>query len=114
MKARAHYGAMPGVTPLDEPATRPVPGSSGVTVAPPPVVAYGPDDAEYGGAVAIVADVVESLTLPSGAGYGTLTAEPVVENGVAPLVAGGVEFIEVGPISVVLNGVSALPPDGAA
>jgi hypothetical protein len=24
-----------------------------------------------------------------------------------------VEFIEVGPISVVLNGVSALPPDGA-
>ena len=30
----------------------------------------------------------------------------------APLVAGAVEFIEVGPISVVLKGVSALPPDG--
>ena len=36
------------------------------------------------------------------------------EYRVAPLVAGAVEFIEVGPISVVLKGVSALLPDGEA
>ena len=52
------------------------------------------------------------LVLPTGAAYAALT-EPVDENGVAGLVAGGVEFIEVGPISVVLKGVSALLPDGA-
>ena len=52
------------------------------------------------------------MVLPSGAGYAALT-ELVDEYPVAPLlVAGAVEFIEVGPISVVLKGVSALPPDG--
>ena len=99
---------MPGVTPafeapiaLDESAnglltpgaaeTLPAPGSSGVTVAPPTVAAYR----------------------PAGAGYGALT-EVVVEYAVAPVVAGAVEFIEVGPISVVLKGVSVLLPlDGA-
>ena len=57
-----------------------------------------------------MAEVVEALpVLPRGAGYGALT-EVVVEYVVA---AGAVEFIEVGPISVVLKGVSALlPPDG--
>ena len=103
---------MPGVTPPDEsatlplapgpPETLPAPASSGVTVPLAPVVGYG-------GALPIVTEVVGSLPdLPSGAEYAALT-EPVVENGVAGLVAGGVEFIEVGPISVVLKGVSALP-----
>jgi len=94
---------MEGVTP---PPTLPAPGSSGVTAA------IGADDDAYGGAVAIVADVVESPPLlPTGAGYAALTDE-VAENGVALVAAGAPEFIEVGPISVVLNGVS--PLDGAA
>ena len=101
---------MPGVTPafeapiaLDESAnglltpgpaeTLPAPGSSGVTVAPPLVAAYR----------------------PVGAGYAALTEDVVVvEYAVAPVVAGAVEFIEVGPISVVLNGVSVLLPPGGA
>ena len=65
---------------------------------------YRLDEAEYGGAVAIVDAVVESsLILPNGVGIvGTATFEVAVGP-----------FIEVGPISVVLNGVSTLPPDGA-
>jgi len=51
----------------------PAPGSSGVTAA------IGADDDAYGGAVAIVADVVESLPLlPTGAGYAALTDDVVV------------------------------------
>ena len=57
----------------------------------------------------IVAELVESPTLPRGAGYGALT-DDVVEYA-ARVGGGAVEFIEVGPISVVLNGVS--PLDGA-
>lgn len=64
------YGAMAGVTPLDESVvTLPAPESSGVTAVPPPVLAYGAADAEYGGALAVGADIVESLPdLPRGAG----------------------------------------------
>ena len=81
--------------------TLPAPGSNGVA----PVETTGPDEAEYGGAEAIVADVPESSILPSGiAADGALTAVVVVVVVVAL-------FIEVGPISVVLNGVSALPLD---
>ena len=111
---------MPGVTPppdesakLPLPApgtaeTLPAPGSSGVTVEP-----TRPADDGYDGEVPIVTEVVESPpVLPTGAGYAALT-EPVDENGVGALGAGAVEFIEVGPISVVLKGVSALLPDGA-
>ena len=47
--------------------TLPAPGSSGVSAA-------GAADADDGGADAIVDDVVESATLPSGAGYAALTA----------------------------------------
>ena len=66
---RTVYGEMFGVMPLgaskvlDEGAkpppagTLPAPGSSGVTIADP-VVAKRPADAEYGGALAIVAEVV--------------------------------------------------------
>ena len=111
---------MPGVTPLDESAkllrapdpaeTLPAPGSSGVTAALPPVAGYRPDDDGYGSGLPIVTEVVGSLpVLPTGAGYAALT-ELAAENGVAARVAGAVEFIEVGPISVVLNGVSALLP----
>ena len=110
------YGEMFGVTPallapiaLDEsaspsPETFPAPESSGVT-APPPLEYRPAAEAEYGGALEIVADALESSIFPSGAGgYDAVgpTAEP-----------GAVEFIEVGPISVVLNGVSGLPAVGA-
>ncbi len=48
--------------------TLPAPGSSGVTAAEP-VVTNLPDDAEYGGALAIVDEVVESpLAFARGAG----------------------------------------------
>jgi hypothetical protein len=91
-------GALSVLPPVD---TVPAPESNGVAG---PDVTYRLDEAEYGGAVAIVDAVVESsLTLPSGVGFtGTTTFEVAVGA-----------FIEVGPISVVLNGVSTLPPDGA-
>src|SRR5271168_2338453 len=116
---------MPGVTPaleapsaLDESAkpspvagpaeTLPAPGSSGVTA--PPIPAAGPlgtkrpDDAEYGGAVAIAAEVLVLVVEYDGA----LPADRYAAEYGGGLTAGAVEFIEVGPISVVLKGVS--PP----
>ena len=97
------FGVMPlGASSVPPPVdTVPAPESNGVAG---PDVTYRLDEAEYGGAVAIVDAVVESsLTLPSGVGFtGTTTFEVAVGA-----------FIEVGPISVVLNGVSTLPPDGA-
>ena len=94
-------GASSVLPPAD---TVPAPGSSGVAAAGAEVT-NRPDDAEYAGAVAMVDAVVESsLILPNGVGFaGTTTFEVAVGP-----------FIEVGPISVVLNGVSGLPPDGAA
>ena len=93
-------GASSVLPPVD---TVPAPESSGVAGAEPDVT-NRLDDAEYGGAVAIVDAVVESsLTRPRGVGFG---GGPTFEVAVGP-------FIEVGPISVVLNGVSTLPPDGA-
>jgi len=93
-------GASSVLPPVD---TVPAPASNGVAGAGADVT-YRLDDAEYGGAVAIVDAVVElSLTLPKGVGFG---GGPTFEVAVGP-------FIEVGPISVVLNGVSTLPPDGA-
>ena len=119
---------MPGVTPAVEApsaleesasplppsggsaATLPAPASSGITVAPPPAAGAVAmnllDDAEYGAALAEVAEVADDAVLPilpNGAGYAALAAT-------GERVAGAVEFIEVGPISVVLNGVSPPPP----
>ena len=106
MRPRGYYGEIDGVTPafaalsaLDEsaspslPPTLPAPGSSGVTVEPLAVASYR----------------------PVGAGSGALTELVIVvaEYVVAVCVAAGaVEFIEVGPISVVLKGVSVLLPAG--
>ena len=74
---------MLGVTPVPAEALLPVAGS--VDILPVPssngvapdgaVVAIGPADAEYGGALAATADVVESAeSLPRGAGIGGETA----------------------------------------
>ena len=49
------FGALSVLPPVD---TVPAPGSNGVAAAEPDVT-YRPDDAAYGGAVAIVAAVVE-------------------------------------------------------
>ena len=73
---------MLGVTPVPAEALLPVGGSvdtlplpSSNGVAPVGAVATGPADAEYGGALAATADVVESAdSLPSGAGIGGETA----------------------------------------
>jgi hypothetical protein len=107
VRPRDYYGEIDGVTPtfaalsaLDESAspslapTLPAPGSSGVTVEPLAVASYR----------------------PVGAGYGALTELVVVAEYVvaARVAAGAVEFIEVGPISVVLKGVSVLLPAGGA
>jgi hypothetical protein len=86
----------------------PAPESSGVTDVGG-IVVIGLAPAEYGGAVAATDEVVESaLTFPKGAGIAALTAGVVGEETVGAL------FIEVGPISVVLNGVSPLLGGGAA
>ena len=113
------YGSIAGVTPVGREAlpaagsaaTLPAPASSGAAAADPDV-ANRAAEAEYGGAPAATDGMlVSSVTCSTGPeGIAALTAGVVVED---PLVVGAL-FIEVGPISVVLNGVSPLLGAGGA